>query len=196
MTLLPDRGYKLETTSLTITKDLSLDQWQALGRRLVKLHEAAAWAIGDWLIYGRGKYGETYERAAELTGRSYESLSQYLRVAVAFPPAKRMDCPWSQHRETLRLNPESRKAVLQRAIESQWTKRQLAAHISHSLAPSQALAVTGLRVATTKQMQSSRWRKQRPKDRIRCPSCGFSFQARPRIEQPVSERGDPVGREG
>jgi hypothetical protein len=177
--LAPDRGYRLDGQGLTFTRDLTLEQWTAVGRRLVKLHDATPWAIGDWLVYGRGEYGETYERAAELSGRSFESLSQYLRVAVAFPVASRIGgVSWSQHRESLRVPVGERAALLQQSKRGEWTKRQLLQYISSAVDRVTLSAIASPERATVSQRKTSRWRQQVRKTLIRCPHCGKTFRAR------------------
>jgi hypothetical protein len=177
--LLSDRGYRLDGQGLTFTRDLTLEQWSAVGRRLVKLHDATPWAIGDWLVYGRGTYGETYERAAELSGRSFESLSQYLRVAVAFPVRARVEgVSWSQHRESLRVPLGERGALLQRSKQGDWTKRQLQQFIASAVDRVTLSAIANPERATVSQRKTSRWRQQVRKTLIRCPHCGKTFRAR------------------
>lgn len=121
-----DRGYQVTPQGLAISRPLTLDEWRSCGVVLTANANRITWAIGDWLVYGaaRGDYGEYYMDARTITGRSFESLSQYARVSTTFPADQRaIAVPWSFYREALRLPDGERQRSL-RATEQPHRRRR------------------------------------------------------------------------
>jgi hypothetical protein len=84
---LPD-GVSVSRTALVCSQQLSLDEWQSLGRALTQMESSIQWWIGDWWHYGRHRYGE---RKAKITAenafeRSYafSTLMNYGWIAGRF----------------------------------------------------------------------------------------------------------------
>jgi hypothetical protein len=61
----------------------------ALGAKIGTYSNATAWWLGDWLLYGKMKYGRRYKAAIEVTGLDYQTLRNYAVVARRFDPARR-----------------------------------------------------------------------------------------------------------
>jgi len=114
---------KLTATRLDLSGvDLTFDQYEALGRMLGTLRDMSAWALGDWLIFGEGTYGDKYAQAAEATGRSKGTLADYLRVAMFVSPARRREeLSWSHHRQVAKLSPKEQRAWLAKAVAQRWS---------------------------------------------------------------------------
>ncbi|MGE0444517.1 MAG: hypothetical protein AB7P99_04760 [Vicinamibacterales bacterium] len=187
--LVPSKGYIIGQVALEILRPLTRDEWEAIGRRLRAVASATQWAIGDWLVFGQGcgEYGQTYQRAAEITGRSWETLSQYARVSRAYArDCRRPDVSWTIHREALRLLEADRPAALALAASKGWTRERFAGHVDklqrralgkYSKDPDHAPARLRQRVA--------RWRTNGPKGFTICPSCGHRIEHR--------RKGDAAG---
>ncbi len=190
-----DKGYRLVTAGLVIDRSLSLDEWLALGRNLQASVNRLQWAIGDWLAYGagRGEYGATYEHAAIITGRSYETLGQYLRVSNEFQAAER-DAPvsWSFYREALRLPVVERLRTLHLAAENRWTRDDMADYIaSRGSVPLSTRKQVSDRGDAVKTWQ----RNKRHRYMITCPECGHEWeQARQRVGRPREQKSPPTPR--
>jgi hypothetical protein len=98
--------------------------WQALGVHLGRAHGSIQWALGDWFVYGEGRYrdGEMYEQALEDTGRSLGGLMNLKSVASRVPPSiRRADLSWSHHREIAKLEQAKQREWLSRAAEGDWS---------------------------------------------------------------------------
>ena len=114
----------------------------------------AAWAVGDWLVYGerRGDWGECYTQAIDLTKRSYGSLAQCARVSRGFNfEARFKSLSWSHHQAVLSLPADERHALLQRAEAEQWNRDDLREHLREERAVAQT------------------------KPRHLCPQCGWRW---------------------
>lgn len=121
----------LTTTSLEVKGDMDYDRWEDLVTKLMVTEKSVAWWIGDLLNYGESRYGEKYNQAIEMTGRSVSTLRNWLWVAKQFPPETRRDTlSWSIHRELAPLDPEERKKWLDAVEEEQWSRGELRYQLS------------------------------------------------------------------
>lgn len=183
-----DVGYHLGRSGLVIDRILTRSEWEKCGEKLAAMANATHWAIGDWIHYGqgRGEFGETYEVAHRLTGRSYESLSQYARVSRDYPHAERHErvC-WTVHRAAIVLPLEDRRRALACAAENQWTRDDMDRFIaSRETVPIEQFEEARAALATVNRRKVSKWRdpsQQRPKRRIACPNCGHQFDIRRQV---------------
>jgi hypothetical protein len=188
-----DRGYRLAAQGLEISRPLLFDEWCACGVALTHVANRTGWAIGDWLVYasGRGDYGEYYQEARAITGRSFESLSQYARVSRTFQIGERsIAVPWSFYREALRLPAHERARTLELAQANQWTKDGLAEFIStrDGAAPSVAAALSD-KTARGRASHGIGWNSHKSHHRLlQCPSCGFRFEPKRRRRLTLVEK--------
>jgi DNA-directed RNA polymerase subunit RPC12/RpoP len=178
------KGYEMTKTGIVFQRALSDAEYDALGVRIAGIANATAWAIGDWLVAGsgRGEDGSSYTRAGQLTGRSYESLSQYCRVSAAYGHPERGLAAWSFYREALRLPSKERVRALEVARDNNWNRSGLIDYINTRLGESNALDAGGHDSDTTlKRVGATGWRgsnKMAPKRDVKCPSCGHRFDVR------------------
>lgn len=127
----------LDSGALTLTglqlddPDMAFERYEAIGRFLGALGDAAKWAIGDWLLFGEKVYGERYAQAALATGRSEGTLQDYLRVALRVARRRRReDLSWWHHRVVAGLEPADQRNWLERAAANGWTTRDLGEQVS------------------------------------------------------------------
>lgn len=120
-------GGALTATSLILTDpEMPFDRYEAVGRWLGTLRDATAWWLGDWLIFGEGVYGEKYAQAVEATGRSKQTLKNYLWVASNVPASRRRDdLSWSHHAEVASLEPKQQRSWLTRAAREGWSIEEM-----------------------------------------------------------------------
>jgi hypothetical protein len=130
-------GYKLfdvviHDTGIVFPNRMSLEDWEELGRYILRLDTALTWALVDWIIYGQDhQWGETYQQLANEFGLKVDSLYIYVSEARKIF-IRNKDLSFAHHRAVARL-PEHRQAFwLQSAVENQWTVAQLKARISPS----------------------------------------------------------------
>jgi len=108
--------YEFTPAGLHIPPGLPFADWEALGRRLVVMHDAIQWAIADWLAYGEREYGEQYAQAIDVLGLSYQTLANYAWVGRAFESSRRRESlTFSHHAEVAGLPTEAQDALLSEA---------------------------------------------------------------------------------
>lgn len=118
---------KMTAVSLELPAGLEYKEWSVIGPRLVRIREFTNFAIGDWLCYGEGKYGEMFAQAASETGIPEDRLTILKYVSMHVAPARRIDRPnfWSHHREVASLEPGKQTWWLEKSAENNWTVREL-----------------------------------------------------------------------
>ena len=124
--------------SLRMAESLSFEQWEEIGRRLVPFGDAARWWIGDWLSKGEWRYGERARAVAEVLGRKYAEVRDWAYVAEHVPePVRRppQELSFTHHRLVAKLVPAEQERWLARAVEEDWSKRELQEALVRELAP-------------------------------------------------------------
>jgi hypothetical protein len=82
-------AFTLTDSGLQISGKASSEDWGKVGDLLFKLEGSIQWLIGDWLVYGEDvKYGDLIARV-EATGRTYETVRNYMVVCRAFELSRR-----------------------------------------------------------------------------------------------------------
>ena len=95
-------------TGLVMAKDLTFEEWNAIGSSFGTALQTAAWCIGDWMVYGERKWGkqlllegaefdaksnripsELFDNAIAATSLDRQTLSQYASVCRKIPMAER-----------------------------------------------------------------------------------------------------------
>ncbi len=91
-------GFELTATGLLPTMEPTFKQWQSCGRELYLEHKRTEkrtlqiqFAIGDWLNYGEGHYGETYAQALDETEYTYGTLRNFKYVSEHVQMSSRND---------------------------------------------------------------------------------------------------------
>lgn len=119
-------GLRFTPTALEVPGNLSPEGWESALGRLVPLEQGASWWLGDLLVFGEKRYGETYEAALKTTGRSLQTLKNLAWVARRVKPAvRRADLPWRSHRVVAPLVEEEQVKWLAMAAEHGWTSDEL-----------------------------------------------------------------------
>ena len=105
-----DPKFTISPTGIEFHKDLSFDEWEALGRKLSTVGKSIGFIIGDWINYGDGRYGEKYEEALDRTGLTYQTLRDFTYVARQVEMSLRNDnLDFSQHRVVAKLKTADEK---------------------------------------------------------------------------------------
>jgi ParB-like protein len=123
-----DLGPGVETTpvSLNFARSMPEHEWIELGYRLSLLGGSVVWWIGDFLAFGKFRYGEKYATALEMfgltfnTAHDYANVSGSVRVGVRTP-----DLSWSHHRAVAKVPSEEQQHWLSKALENGWSVREL-----------------------------------------------------------------------
>lgn len=193
-----DDPWAFTPAGLVVNRELTEVEFEQIGRRIGSVYNATRWAIGDWLIYGEGMgfAGAKYERAADITRMSYESLSQSYRVASEFDTADRVArLSWTHHRAVLTLPRYERAAVLERAVRETWTSEQVRLFCAEFIAlPAGRTSddAPAPPAAEKHQRKVDGWRDvpQRTRMRRECPKCGHRWEIRTTASDEL--RGGPA----
>lgn len=72
---------RLTPTDLEMPADLTEDEWEDIGDKLLSMNGALAWHLGGWRVRGEDfKWGETYARLAAKYGLEVDTLWHYTMV--------------------------------------------------------------------------------------------------------------------
>jgi hypothetical protein len=140
---------KPSRTSIRFDPLLPFETWRAIGPRIATYSTASAWWLGDWLAFGRMKYGRRYKEAIAATGLDYQTLRNYAVVARRFAPSRRRDnLSFQHHAEVCALSDDDQDLWLDLAVMRGWSKRELRRRIRaagdapHAPASSSVLRLT------------------------------------------------------
>src|ERR1700751_3969497 len=105
------------TTSLTLPKGLTKDQWITIGTTLGKSDSSLRWWIADWWVYGDHRYGDRKTLAATgVFGLAFETLMDYGTVARSVRTSNRFEAlSFTHHIQVAALRPAKQKRYLTRA---------------------------------------------------------------------------------
>ena len=112
-------------TGLTLSPEISYEEWQDIGKKCSLAAHACLWWLGDWWSWGEAKYGDRASQALE-TGYSYQTLKDAGWVARKIEPSRRREnLSWSIHREVAALDPDIQDSILAKAEEHGMTKKEV-----------------------------------------------------------------------
>lgn len=119
-------GVRLTPTSLVLT-DTSPAALRSLGASLADLDTSLQWWWGDWLRAWLAVDEGAYAEAERISGRSYQTLRNFVWVAGQFlPVSRRRDrLPWWHHAECASLEPAEADQLLDIAEREGWSGRQV-----------------------------------------------------------------------
>jgi hypothetical protein len=112
------RGHAHQSSSLgrvawVPEKDLEFTEWVAAGKRLGAIGRGCQWWIGDWIRYGKARFGERYAQASRVTGYDVQTLMNMVYVASRFEISRRREnLSWSHHETVAALDPEEQERWL------------------------------------------------------------------------------------
>jgi hypothetical protein len=117
-------------TRLHLPDGLSFGDWKALGGRLCEIERGRLWWLGDWCIYGEGRYGAKYTEVIDATDYDYQTVANAKYVAGRFEFSRRREnLSWSHHAEVASLDPAEADQWLDRAAIEHWSQKTLRAEI-------------------------------------------------------------------
>jgi hypothetical protein len=153
----PGVAYGVRSTRVGARFDplLPFETWKGLGSRFGLYANASAWWLGDWLAFGRMKYGRRYKEAIAVTGLDYQTLRNYAMVARRFEPSRRRDNLTFQHHAAVCALPDAEQdRWLDAAAAGKWSRNELRRQMR---GPTDEHADTIFRVAVAER-QAERWR--------------------------------------
>ncbi len=132
-----DLGFaEIIETGITFSREMSLEEWTALGHHIRQRVDGFQWAIGDFINAGKQDWGDYYTLASEITNYSVSSLRKFAMVSSAYELFRRRNkLTYSHHVEA--LVSEDPDFWLDRAEEPEdkvWSVRRLRDEIAKSKA--------------------------------------------------------------
>jgi hypothetical protein len=117
--------------------ELTQDEWLAQGVPLGVASRSSNWWLGDWVRFGKNRYGAKYEEAAEVTGYDVQTLTNMVYVASRFEFSRRREnLSWSVHAELAALEQDEQDYWLGLAASTPLSVRALRAQLrEHHHAP-------------------------------------------------------------
>lgn len=106
-------------TGLILAKDLTFEEWNAIGSSFGTALQTAAWCIGDWMVYGERKWSKqlllagaafdpqtpnripshVFDMAVAATGLDRQTISKYGEVCRKIPmEERRINLSFGHHR--------------------------------------------------------------------------------------------------
>ncbi|MER6760195.1 MULTISPECIES: LmbU family transcriptional regulator [Amycolatopsis] len=123
---LPGLDVTANPVGLRFESELSLPAWCRLGSHVAQLGTAAAWWIGDWLVYGQDRYQDRYRRSMAEHALDYQTLRNYAWVSRHVRlPQRRRSLSFQHHAEIARLPAEQQTSWLRAAEENSWSRNAL-----------------------------------------------------------------------
>ena len=115
-----------DDSCLNLPPRLTFDEWIGHGKTLATMTDSIPWWVGDWINFGEARFGEgKYSQGLTLWDYNYNTLANMAWVASRYPPETRTGLSWTHHRYAASLEPVERKMLLEKAIDEEWTSRQL-----------------------------------------------------------------------
>lgn len=116
-----------QTLEFSVPKDISFDDWRAIGVQLAGNQRVLNWWIGDWWAAGQHRYGERAKLAAEgIFGREFQTLANTASVCRSFESSRRRESlSFTHHVEVAALPPDHADTLLDRAQSENWSTREL-----------------------------------------------------------------------
>ena len=143
-----------EPTAWYPPDNMSQEEWQRVGNTFQQIEASIKWWLGDWLVFGEKKYGETYTQAVHYTGRKVEDLQAFRWVANSIAPERRRDSlSWTAHRYVAKLPPDEQEYWLARAAAEHWNTDDLWA----ALNPPKPGQTSGKLTKTATPEQAAAW---------------------------------------
>jgi hypothetical protein len=156
----PERSrVKSSRTGMRFDPLMPIDGWKAVGARIAFYSEATAWWLGDWLVFGRMKYGRRYKEGIALTGLDYQTLRNYAVVARRYDlPRRRGDLSFQHHAELCALPDQLQEFWLDLAATHGWSKTELRRQVRAGGASASRPSNTTLHLVIER-YRDERWRQ-------------------------------------
>lgn len=118
--------FEVTEIGLVVRGEPTFDQWQQAGQVLRALNRTTKWSVGDWLLAGERRYGETYAQALDETEYTYQSLADITWVCRTWPYERRFpQLSFEHHRAVAPAPPKMQDYLMTLAIERHWTAAEL-----------------------------------------------------------------------
>ncbi len=154
-------GARATFTGVRFDPLLPFDRWTEFGVKIARYANGSPWWLGDWLVFGREKYGRRYKDAIAVTGLDYQTLRNYAVVARRFSMSRRRDnVSFQHHAEVCTLCDEQQDHWLGLAARNRWSRNELRRELRKATAAADAghQQCAALRI-TCERENLERWRQ-------------------------------------
>jgi hypothetical protein len=139
---------------------MPFETWRMLGEKIGRYSNASAWWLGDWLTFGRYKYGRDYKQAIAATGLDYQTLRNYAVVARRFPPPRRRDdLSFQHHAEVCALDDGAQDRWLELAARMAWSRNDLRRRVRAEVVPGPVAAEPHVLALPLEPHREAAWRR-------------------------------------
>ena len=127
LTTTASHKFSIERTGIRFHAELTFDEWNAIGQQLAPVAKSIGFIVGDWLNYGRARFGEKYVEAIKLTGLARETLKVYSHVARSINSLSRNnELDWTHHKVVAKIkDPEEQRRWLDLAASDRMSVKRL-----------------------------------------------------------------------
>ena len=99
-------------TAFPIPDDITFEEWEDIGFRIMSVTKSCMWWLGDWWAFGEHRYGERAAQALE-SDYSFQTFMDAGWVSNKIETSRRREAlSWSHHREVAALKPNEKDALL------------------------------------------------------------------------------------
>lgn len=138
---------------------MTFDEWAGVGRRISRIASGAAWAMGEWLLFGERRFGARYRSAIEATDLDYQTLRNYAWVARNVDADRRREeLSFQHHAEVASLPAPEQDLWLHRAVMHGWSRNELRRRMRAQRRGEEAEPPTVVRVEVSSDV-AERWRR-------------------------------------
>ena len=165
----PSRSPGVRSTLIEARFDplLPFDAWREYGAKIASYSSGTSWWLGDWLVFGRTKYGRRYKDAIAATGLDYQTLRNYAVVARRFEVSRRRyNLTFQHHAEVCSLCDDEQNLWLDRAADQGWSKAELRRRRRQVLAASHGSEQAHLVKFAFASVRADRWRLAAAQDGV------------------------------
>ncbi len=107
------------------SKDMTLEEWAAIGREIYSSAEGLTWQLADWAAFGEREHGALKE-FCEKQGMNYGTLKTYAYVASNVEKSNRFDqLTFTHHIEVAPLPSRKQSEWLTKAAKENWSVSEL-----------------------------------------------------------------------
>lgn len=128
-------GQQLPRTGIDFTAaEFTQDEWWAMGNTLFAFEGVLQWFIGDWIVYGKHRFGCDIEAIAKHYDRDPHTLENWASVCRKLPFSRRRDLlDFGHHEAVSALDKDTQDYWLARAVQGEaegeewrrWSVRKL-----------------------------------------------------------------------
>lgn len=124
-------GVEFTDRGLLVHRDLSHEDWMALGMELSRRHRVNAWYVGDWWNAHKGELsGQELIAVLDALELDLKTVRNLASICAAYPLEERWpELTISHHRAVVALPPEVRRELLRQAAEEGLSLRELEARV-------------------------------------------------------------------